>query len=211
MKQIIQIAFLLLLWVSPALAQVPDARRTGTPTAADAQSFMSAAETELAGLSLTAAQAGWVAATYITNDTEALSAEAQKNFSIAVQRLATEATRFAGLDLSPDLRRKLELLKLSLAAPPPADPAKAEELTKISVGLEADYGKGTYCRPAKGQAGAEECLQINELSRIMAESRDPGELLDVWEGWRRIAPPMKDRYEQGSARNTVPNSFQPTG
>jgi peptidyl-dipeptidase A len=188
------IAFLLLLPANSAFAQVPDARRAGPATAAEAQEFMKAAEAQLADLSVKAAQAGWVAATYITDDTEALSAEAQKNFSVAVQRLATQATRFAELELPTDLRRKFELLKLSLAAPPPADSAKAEELTRISVGLEADYGKGTYCRPAKGQRTGEECLQINELSRIMAESRDPQELQDVWVGWRTIAPPMRDRY-----------------
>jgi peptidyl-dipeptidase A len=155
---------------------------------------MLAAETQLADLSIKASQAGWVAATYITNDTEALSAEAQKNYSVAVQRLATDAARFATLDLPDELARKFRLLKLSLAAPPPADSAKAEELTKISVGLEADYGKGTYCRPATSDGGKRECLQINELSRIMAESRDPEELAEVWAGWRTIAPPMKARY-----------------
>jgi peptidyl-dipeptidase A len=184
---------LLLLATSAAGAQQPEARRAA-PTVADAQSFMQAAETELANLSIKASQAGWVAATYITNDTEALSAEAQKNYSVAVQRLATEATRFSDLDLPDELARKFQLLKLSLAAPPPADPDKAEELTKISVSLEADYGKGTYCRPAKSDGGKEECLQINELSRIMAESRDPQELAEVWAGWHAIAPPMKNRY-----------------
>ena len=169
---------LLLLAASAAGAQQPDARRAA-PTVAEAHAFMQAAEAQLANLSIKASQAGWVAATYITNDTEALSAEAQKNYSVAVQRLATEATRFANLDLPDELARKFRLLKLSLAAPPPADSAKAEELTKISVGLEADYGKGTYCRPAKSDGGKEECLQINELSRIMAESRDQQELAEV--------------------------------
>jgi len=187
-------ALLLVSLANAAGAQQPDARRTTPPTVADAQTFIQAAESELADLSIKAGQAGWVAATYITNDTEALSAEAQKNYSVAVQRLATEATRFAKLDLPAELARKFELLKLSLAAPPPADPAKAEELTKIAVGLEADYGKGTYCRPSRSDGGQQECLQINELSRIMAESRDPKELAEVWAGWRTIAPPMKDRY-----------------
>ena len=42
--------------------------------------------------------------------------------------------------------------------------------------------------------GKEECLEINELSRILAESRDPRELADVWAGWHAIGAPMKDRY-----------------
>jgi peptidyl-dipeptidase A len=110
-----------------------------------------------------------------------------------VQRLATEARRYEKLNLPPELRRKFTLLKLSLAAPPPADAKKAAELTRISVGMEAAYGKGTYCRPKSGSS-EKECLQINELSRILAQSRDPKELADVWAGWRTISPPMKNDY-----------------
>ena len=97
------------------------------------------------------------------------------------------------LNLPPELRRKFEKLKLALAAPPPADSAKAAELTKIAVSMESDYGRGTWCRPKRDGSG-EECLQINELSRILAESQDPEELAAVWEGWHAIGAPMKDRY-----------------
>jgi peptidyl-dipeptidase A len=28
----------------------------------------------------------------------------------------------------------------------------------------------------------------------MAESRDPGELRDLWIGWHRVGAPMRERY-----------------
>ncbi|HEX5581338.1 MAG TPA: M2 family metallopeptidase, partial [Gemmatimonadaceae bacterium] len=166
-------------------------------TAAGAAAFMERAERELAALSTEAGRAAWVAATFITYDTEILSAEAQTKFSVAVQRLATEARRFDDLELDPTLRRKFDLLKLGLAAPPPADSARAAELTRLVVGLEADYGKGQYCRPAGApgnDTAKEQCLGITQLGLIMADSRNPAELRDVWEGWHRIGAPMKDRY-----------------
>jgi hypothetical protein len=76
------------------LMAAPAVLRAQQPTADDARSFMAVAESTLADLSIKWNQAGWVAATYITHDTEALSAEAQREFAVAVQRFATEAQRF---------------------------------------------------------------------------------------------------------------------
>jgi peptidyl-dipeptidase A len=178
----------------------PTRRAAGAPpSAAAAAAFVDSAERELSALSIKASQAGWVAATYITDDTEALSADAQQQYGVAVQRLATSARRFDALALPPALRRKLSLLKLALAAPPPGNPDEAAELTRLTVGMEADYGKGTYCRRGKlgtpaAATGDSACYQINELSRVLATSRDPSELLDAWRGWHAIARPMRPRY-----------------
>jgi peptidyl-dipeptidase A len=183
-----------------AQAPVPPAA-AGSATAADAERFMQQAERELADLNVKLNQAGWVAATYITDDTEALSADAQKNYGVAVQRYAIAAKRFDGVQLPPPLRRKFTLLKLALAAPPPGNPDEAAELTRLTVGMEADYGKGTYCRPATAAdrksdpaVGDTFCRQIGELSRVLVESRDPAVMLDAWRGWHTISPPMRERY-----------------
>ncbi|NUQ19591.1 MAG: M2 family metallopeptidase [Gemmatimonadaceae bacterium] len=162
---------------------------------------MARAEAQLTELALRANQAGWVAATYITDDTEALNADATKNYAVAVQKLALDARRFDKVKLSPELRRKFTLLRLGLAAPPPGNPGEAAELTRITTSMEADYGKGTYCRGAKGSthasgatAAKRDCLQISELSRTLVDSRDPAELLDAWQGWHRVGAPMRQRY-----------------
>jgi len=54
--------------------------------------------------------------------------------------------------------------------------------------MQADYGKGTYCR------NPQDCLQITDIERIMASSRDPAELAAAWRGWHRISVGMRDRY-----------------
>src|SRR5688500_15362750 len=115
-------------------------------TADEAAAFIAETERELAELNTRANQAGWVAANFITVDTEALSAEAQKNLAVAIQRRALAARRFDSLQLPAEHRRKLNLLKLALTAPPPGNPAEASELTRTQVSMEADYGRGQYCR-----------------------------------------------------------------
>src|SRR5688500_10376239 len=137
---------------APVVEVAAQAPLPGVTTIADAQRYMADAEARLMALGIKANQAGWVASNFITEDTEALSAEANREYAVAVQQLATGARQFDGLELPAELRRKFMLLKLSLAAPPPADSAEAAELTKITSGLEADYGTGAYCRPAKPAA-----------------------------------------------------------
>ena len=173
---------------APAAAQATASRGTRPATVADAAAFMARAESVLNDLAVKAARADWVANTYITFDTEELTAQAQEAYGVATRDLATEARRYERLGLPPGLTRKLLLLKLSLPAPPPPDARQAAELTRLTSSMQADYGKGTYCRTPQ------ECLQITDIERIMASSRDPAELAAAWQGWHRISVPMRDRY-----------------
>jgi peptidyl-dipeptidase A len=167
-------------------------RPVAAPDVSQARAYVDDAERRLAALSIRVGRASWVAANFITEDTEILSADAQAEYGRLVQQLATGAARFDSVRLPADLARRFMLLKLALPAPPPADSAKGVEMTRLQVGLEADYGRGAYCR--RGSGGAETCLQLDTLSRILARSRDPAELLDAWQGWHSVAPPMRDRY-----------------
>jgi peptidyl-dipeptidase A len=137
---------------------------------------------------LKAARADWVANTYITFDTEELTAEAGEANAVATRDLAMQARRYERVRLPADVRRRLLLLKLSLAAPPPLDPRQTTELSRITSSLQADYGRGAYCKTP------DQCLQITDIERILATSRDPAELLDAWQGWHRISGGMRDRY-----------------
>jgi len=184
------------LFLLAAIA-TPDLVTAQAPTAVTvdgARTFIDNVERDLLDLGIRASQAQWVAANFITDDTEALSAEHTRNLAVAIQKYAIDSKRYERLSLPADLRRKLTLLKLSLASPPPGNPAEATELTKITTSMEADYGKGTYCRPSKAAGAAQECLQINDLSRILATSTDPAELLDAWQGWHRVGAPLRTRY-----------------
>ena len=89
------------------------------------------------------------------------------------------------------------LLKLSLTAPAPNNDKDRKELTEIATWLDGTYGKGKYCKPAAAGAPAEskpKCLSINDLSRILATSTNPDELLDAWLGWHKISVPMRQKY-----------------
>ncbi|GJG87109.1 angiotensin-converting enzyme [Gemmatimonadetes bacterium T265] len=195
-----RVAFLSAVATAAALTAAP-LRAQSSGGGAAARAFVDSAESQLAALTVKANRAQWVAATFITDDTEQLSADATERVDVATQQLALAARRFDGVALPADVRRKLTLLKLLLVAPPPSDPAKATELTRLGVGLEAEYGRGAYCRRgALGQpataAGDSTCYEINALSRALAESHDPAVLLDAWQGWHAVARPMRPRYER---------------
>ncbi len=158
------------------------------PTVAEAEQFMKQAEARLNDLGVKTAQASWVQENFITDDTQALSADAQDQLTAATTELINQAKRFDGLSLPPDLARKFMLLRLSLTAPAPNDPALRKEMTQIAASLDGDYGKGKYCRQA------DDCLDITAIEKIMEESRDPNELKDVWLGWHKVGAPMRQRY-----------------
>ena len=163
-------------------------------TVADAEEFLREAEERLQELSVKASRASWVQMTYITDDTEILAAEASEALTGAATELAKQATQYDHLQLPAELARKMLLLKLSAAipAPAPSDPRELAEMSRIATSLEADYGKGKYCPTSGKHAG--ESLDVTQIEKIMSTSTDPDELQDVWVGWHRISPPMRERY-----------------
>jgi peptidyl-dipeptidase A len=161
---------------------------SAAPTVAEARAFVESAEGRLLELGNRLQRAQWVMSTYITEDTERLAAEANKDAIAATMDLAKASKRFDGLALPEDVARRILLLKLSLPMPAPADPRLQSELTETAAWLEGSYGRGKYCPPGK------ECLELNALERVLAESRDPAQLLEAWKGWHAIAPPMRPRY-----------------
>ena len=164
----------------------------GQSTAAEADKFIADAEKRLFDLNIKYSRADWVKSTFITDDTEALSADANKQVITATTELAEQSRRFDGLDLSPDMARKMKLLKLALRFTRAKNPAERDEITKLAASLEGDYGKGKYC--PDGDKG--KCLGIDELGAIMGNSRDPEELKRVWLGWHQISTPYRKNYER---------------
>ena len=156
----------------------------------DAAAWMDGVEAELRRLWVARDRAGWVNQNFITDDTEALSADGELATASYVTKVLAEAKRFDGLVLPEDVARKLYLLKVSQTIPAPTDPKKARELADTVTSLRGDYGKGKYCPPRlKGK-----CLNLDDLSKILATSRNYDELLDAWTGWHSISPPMRERY-----------------
>ena len=137
-------------------------------------------------------QASWVQSTYITPDTEAMAARAYEAYVSAVTGYAKRAATIDSGSATPEEARQLTVLKSTLTLAAPADPGEASTLTQIGSAMEAAYGRGKYC-PGGGE-GDEGCLDVEAVTRVMAESRDPRRLRDVWEGWHTISPPYKDDY-----------------
>jgi len=156
----------------------------------EAEKFLADAEKRLLDLNIKAQRADWVKSTFITDDTELLAAEANENLIAATTELAEQSRKYENVDLSPDAKRKLKLLKLSLTLPAPKDPAERSELTKITASMEGEYGKGKYC--PDGDKG--KCLSLPDLENIINTSQNPEELKKAWVGWHQIAIPIRKEY-----------------
>ncbi len=172
-------------------AESQTAPAAGQPalTVADAEKFVRATEAKLEELGQHAERNEWVLANFITHDTGILAAAAGEQFTSAKVQAAGEAAKFLSVaGLGQETVRKLGFLRTGITIPAPADAAKSAEQAEIGAQLSSIYGKGKYCR-ADGQ-----CLPLGELENILAHSRDPAELLEAWDGWHRIATPMKSLY-----------------
>ncbi len=183
------------------------------PTVDDARKFLADAETRLLALDVEDQQADWVHENFITDDTEAVSAKADQRAIDESVRLAKEATKFDKLQLPEDMARKMKLLKNGLVLATPADPKESEEVTRLAASLDGAYGKGKYC-PDRLKNTDHPCLDVEDVTRIMATSQKPDELLDVWKGWHAISPPMRKdfaRFVELSNKGARELGFKDTG
>ena len=73
-------------------------------------------------------------------------------------------------------RRQLTVLKNALTMAAPADPKEAAELAQLVASMEGMYGRGKFCQD--GESG-EACLDIEEITEILAKDRNPARLLEV--------------------------------
>jgi len=166
---------------------------SAAPTPADAKAFLDSVDTTFTRLSLDANRAGWVGQNFITTDTEALDARMTQAIADASSRFAKEAVRFDAVDVPADQRRQLNLLKVSLVLATPSDPKEAEELTTLVSSMRGAYGKGKWC-PAGAKPDA--CLNIDDITKVLATSRNEKEIREAWEGWHTISPPLRKDYQR---------------
>ena len=162
------------------------------------ESFLAAANTELLKLVNAASRAGWTQSTYITPDTETMAAQANEALVNASTRIREgRGSLRQGASARRSERRQLYLLKNSLTMSAPPDPKEAEELTQLVASMEGTTAAASTAPPRRagdGRRTAEDCLDIEKISEILAESRDPKQLQDVWAGWHTISVPMRKDY-----------------
>ena len=173
----------------PAETAAPEAPAADPKAAeiAEATAFVERAESELAAMSKEVNQAYWNQETNITDETDAIAAEAGARWTKLAVSLANESKQY-NADIMPyDVARKIHILRSSITLPAPSRDGAAEELSTIATGLTSTYGKGKF--EYKG-----EMIDLDQASTIIETSRDPNETKAVWEGWRTVSPVMKDDY-----------------
>ncbi|MGI0070641.1 MAG: M2 family metallopeptidase [Thermoplasmata archaeon] len=171
--------------------------------------FLARAEAELLDLSTDAQQADWVYATYITRDSEAVAAKAYSRLIGATVSLAKESTVFPVDRSSPEEARKVQLLRLALPLIAPSDPSESEELTTLVATMQSRYSKGRHI-----PLGSAVAVDLQSLSRLLAESHDAAVLEDAWTGWHRVGRTIRAefaRYVDLANRGSRELGFEDTG
>ncbi|HET9270742.1 MAG TPA: M2 family metallopeptidase [Vicinamibacterales bacterium] len=166
-------------------------RAAAPPAGSDLKSFLENADATLLRLSNEANQAGFTQATFITPDTEAMSARASEAYAAAVTDFAKRAATFSTDSATPDQQRRLTVLKNSITMAAPSDPQESAELATLVASMDGAYGRGKYCPAGESP---DKCLDIEAITRILASDRNPARLREVWEGWHTISPPFKPDY-----------------
>jgi peptidyl-dipeptidase A len=176
-----------------AMQPAAPAATAATPSVAEAEAdaFVARAEHELGEYSVINNRAQWVNATYITDDTDALAAYFGTIGTEMGVRYAGEAARYVNVPgLSPDTRRKLNLLRNGLVLAAPTTPGAAAEMNRISTDLASQYGRG------HGTMGGQ-TLDGNEIEARMGTVRDPAQLREMWTSWNdNVGSPMRSEYQR---------------
>ena len=163
--------------------------RAGAAQSAD--EFVARVNGELAALSQEAQAAGFTLDTFITPDTQLLNARANDRYLAYLSKAVAEARRYDPHELSPASARALMKLRLNVAAPAPDDAHKRARLTQLQAQLEAKYGEGKYC-----PQGPASCRNLDQLSDILARSRNYDELTEAWKGWHGVGAGMRADYRE---------------
>lgn len=167
---------------------LPAAAHAAEPTVAEARAFVADAEAQLSAYSDRAQRVFWVNATNITDDTDAMAADAGAEGTLLQVKLAKAAARFNNVTgLDADTSRKLFLLRQAIVLPAPDTPGAAKELAEIATRLQSAYGKGRGTARGKEVAG-------NDIEALMGTERDPAVLKEMWESWHKVGTPMAADY-----------------
>jgi peptidyl-dipeptidase A len=149
-------------------------------------------------LGIQARRAGFVSQTHITPDTEALAARTSEAYANALTDLAKRAALVPAAAAAPAHQRQLTVLKSNLTLATPPDRAEAAEVTQLLASMRSAYGRGKYCpdgEPLTGPSSeGDGCLDVEAVTKVLAESRDEKRVRNVWEGWHTISTPMKASY-----------------
>ncbi|GJL98091.1 MAG: peptidase M2 [Hyphobacterium sp.] len=153
-------------------------------TVADAQTFLTNTETELAEFNEYASRIFWVYSNFITTDTEALVSRVSADGTEMAVRMAVGTAPFADLELPQDMRRKMTNLTAGITLPAPTGGTYAQDLAEITTRMSSAYSTGTI------EVDDTETT-LNELEVLMGTVRDPEILTTMWNDWRAAIQPAQ--------------------
>ena len=186
------------------------AAMSGTAPVPGAVQQIDEAERELYQLSVEAQRADWVYNTYVNSDSEAISAAANARLISRTVALAKRLSKTPGSpSIPPTAARKVRLLRVSLPMVAPSEGNATEELTRIVNRMQGVYAKGRHAL-----IGGSEPLDLQALSRILAEKNDPTILEDAWVGWHKVGRTMRSdfaRYVELANQGSRELGFEDTG
>jgi peptidyl-dipeptidase A len=157
------------------------------PRTTDANALVNAADLELARVAEYAGRTFWVKNSFITFDTNWLEAYAGAQQSRVLLHFIKDAAQYNGAAVDAVTRRKLDIIKLAAAMPPPDRADGLEELAALTARLDSAYS--TLTVPYQGRV-----LTREEAAALARNSRDPAELKALWEAVRANLPPMRADY-----------------
>jgi peptidyl-dipeptidase A len=183
MKHIVSIAAM----AAALVAQPASAAEESPQQQADA--FVNKAEADFSKAVIEGAQAEWVYQTYITRESEAITARAEAALTGLMVRNAKQAARHAKTyGLSYDTARKLDRMRTAIVLPASDKPGAAEEVATIKARLQGIYGKGLGTLAGKPINGS-------DIEAEMGTSRDPARLKEMWTSWHdNVGKPMRADY-----------------
>lgn len=181
--------FISLAALAASLVATAAHAQDAAPTAQAADAFVRQAEVDYGKVLVEAAQADWVYQTYITDDTEALTARGEAKQTGLMVRNAVQAAKFADVPgLSYDTKRKLDRMRTAIVLPAPSSPGTAEQIAGIKARIQGIYGKGHGTLDGKPINGS-------DIEAAMGTNRNPDELKEMWTSWHDgVGKPMKADY-----------------
>jgi peptidyl-dipeptidase A len=197
-------------------APAVEAQSATASQAEEAATFVAKVEATYRDAFEEASRVQWVNATYITEDTDWLVARNTANLTKMQVAFAKEASAFTSPDIAPDVRRKLDFIKLGITLPAPARDGAAQELANLQTKLGTAYSTGAInieggaFKPADVAAAltpirksddpaakidlSGKAVSQNETEQLMRRLRNPAHLAEVWTKWHDNAAVMADDY-----------------
>ncbi|MCW1402283.1 M2 family metallopeptidase [Novosphingobium sp. MW5] len=179
-KYVSQAALAAVMVASPAFAQ-------STPAEVDA--WVKSADKAYFDETVKVGQADWVYSTYINDDSAAVDARANADFTklqVANANKAAELAKVPGL--SAETQRLLNMFRTQIVNPVPSTPGAGEEYANLAAKLSGIYGKGKGTLNGKPINGS-------DIEEAMGTSRNPAELKEMWLSWNdNVGKPMKADY-----------------